>query len=269
MKKRNVVGLLFAASLLALACGHHPVDASSGADESEQTGTLRAALGNNGPTHDVASIEYRVVHSNQTCSDTPLAVRSVLLQSQPLPPSELPDGGGPLHPFADVFFTLPPGQYLVCAQPFQARGGFSNECARATTLATVMPGMTTEIVLVSQCTGQENGGLDTVTILNDPPIINSLNFIPSKFITACQQANLLLNATDPNGDALTIVWTVTTPTGNTQTVTGPSLIVFNPGGTTGDFDFVVTVTDPFGGTTSLRFTMHVLPCVTDGGAADG
>jgi hypothetical protein len=116
--------------------------------------------------------------------------------------------------------------------------------------------------------GQENGGLDGVTILNDPPIIDMLNIIPNKFITACQQANLIVRASDPNGDALTTVWTVTDPNGNTITRSG-TLLIFNPMGVTGDFGVRVTVTDPFGASTSLTLTMHVLPCDAGADASGG
>jgi hypothetical protein len=270
MKKRILVALLVAASLLPLACSHDALETGGAPNEGEQTGVLRAALGGNGPTHDVASFEYVVVHANQSCSDPPIAVRSVPLQPEPLPPSGLlPNGGGAQHPFADVFFVLPPGQYLVCATPFRQSGGHSNECSQASTTAMVAPGVTTEIVLVSQCTGQSNGAIDGITILNDPPVIDSLNIIPNKFITACQTANLIVQATDPNGDALTTVWTVTSPTGNTTTFNG-SLLIFSPRGQTGDFEVHVTVSDPFGASTSLTLTMHVLPCdPPDGGAGNG
>jgi hypothetical protein len=276
MKKRNLVGLVFTASLLPLACSSKAVEMSGDPNEAEQTGVLQAALGDNGPTHDVVSLQYTVVHSNQTCSDPPVAIRSVplALDGGSIPPSELPDGSppgaGPAHPFGDAFFVLPPGQYLVCVQPFKAGGGHSNECALATTFATVMPGVTTEVLLVSQCTGPQNGGLNGVTILNSPPTINALNIIPSKFITACpgSQANLIVQASDPNGDALAAVWTVTDPNGNSFTRTG-TLLIFNPRQVPGDFGVHVTVTDSFGASTSLTLTMHVVPCDPDAGAGGG
>jgi hypothetical protein len=231
---------------------------------------LRAALGGDSPTHDVASFRIDVVLAGQTCSDTPVATTIVPLQPEPLSLAPLfPKIDGGEHPFADALFVLSPDLYVVCGTPLQQTGEPSQECApTGETGALVTPGATTEILLVSQCTGANNGAVDSIAILNDPPVIDSLDIVPSKFITACEQATLAVQVSDPDNDPLATVFQVAAPDGTSTTTMGTQLL-FSPNGLTGDFQVTVSVVDPFNAQSSLEVTMHVSACDMDSGAGGG
>jgi PKD domain len=245
-------------SLVLVGCS----DAAGG--EGEGTGTLQAAL--NGTTqsdlrskHDVAKIRYDVLFKGQACTDKPLAEVTVALEDESLPSSLLPDGGSTQHPFGDALIVLAAGQYTVCATPLTAKGAPSAECPTTSTIAFIAEGVTTEIVMVSQCKGSNNGALDAITVLNTPPVIDNLIITPSKFITLCDSARLTVEATDPDGDALSFLWQLlgSNMRSTNQSINFRSLNL-------GTFQLKVTVSDPFGASTSLTVPIHVSPCADAG-----
>ena len=67
--------------------------------------------------------------------------------------------------------------------PLRKDGSPSTRCKTAEANATVVAESTTEIVVVSECTGSPNGDPDIVATLNDPPSIDGITIDPSKFIT--------------------------------------------------------------------------------------
>ncbi len=150
---------------------------------------------------------------------------------------------------------LAAGQYTVCATPLTASGAPSAECAPTSTLVFIAEGATTEISMVSQCKGSSNGAVDAVTILNSPPVIDNLIVAPSKFITLCESARLTVEASDPDGDALSFLWQLlgTNMSSTNQSINFRSLDL-------GTFQLRVTVTDIFGAKTSLTFPIHVSRC---------
>lgn len=90
----------------------------------------------------------------------------------------------------------------------------------------VVDQLTTEILLVSQCRGPERGALDVVGALNHPPIIETLNYNPSKFITCGEygqrpSVELCAKAIDPDSDPLEFVWT---QVGGDPVYSGPKVI---------------------------------------------
>jgi hypothetical protein len=216
-------------------------------------GRLSAALQFPLVQHDVTSVRFDVVTAGGSCDDPALATRTVTLESEPLPASVSGAGSG-MHQFADGLFVLAPGQYLVCATPLAAAGP-SADCGRAQSPAQVVAEQTNEVLLVSQCRGKPNGGLDVVVALNDPPQITGLDLAPSKFVTVCESVAITVTATDPDGDAITHAWAVLSgpagsslhPSGATATFSGPA----------GDYLLAVTATDVHGASTTLSFPVHV------------
>ena len=90
------------------------------------------------------------------------------------------------HIFGDHFFVLPVGCFDVTSEPLDAQQKTSKSCyaAHAKKVA-VVDGLTTEILLLSQCLGPGRGALDVVTALNHPPTVEDLVFEPSKFVSTC------------------------------------------------------------------------------------
>jgi hypothetical protein len=269
MRGVKLAGLLLPAAILPLACTGNVSGGGERSETNERTGTLNLSISGDGNNHDVASVSFTVVPQGQPCSGPAVQEKDVplqALQGETLPPfspdggSVLPEGGGGNHPFSDAFFVLNPGQFTVCASPFDAMGNPSAECQQATSDATVFAGATTEVLLVMQCTGTQNGGLDAVGILNTPPAITGLIIGPSKFIHTfpCENdvAIARAEASDPDGDALTFTWELL-DTGNS--ITGETITI-HAGTAVEDLQVLLIVADVFGASTSLQFPIHVSAC---------
>lgn len=115
------------------------------------------------------------------------------------------------HRFADYFVAVPPGCYDVVVQPMSpdGDGGWepSFDCAPAfENGVTVVGEHTTEIMLISQCMGDEIGGLDVIAALNREPEIDDLTFEPNKFVGDCEGTVVCVTASDPDCDPLEIVF---------------------------------------------------------------
>lgn len=118
------------------------------------------------------------------------------------------------HLGADLFITLEPGCYDVTAAPAAGFGvegiegdGFtpSADCSVASTAgAEVSDGQTTDVVLISQCVGDENGALDTLVTLNHPPVI-SLD-IDEKFNYECEPVTVCATIYDVDDDPIETEW---------------------------------------------------------------
>jgi hypothetical protein len=221
------------------------------------TGTLHANLTlGEGKAHDVAQAHYVVVPAGGSCTDVPIAEATGTIEEEALQGNLDPTGTETGRAFVDGLMVLPPGDYKVCVQPLQADGKPSTECEAVSADVTVTSEVTTEIVLISQCQGVANGGLDVVVGLNDPPVINDLDIGPSKFITTCQTAELTVDASDPNGDELSYDWSIVSgPAGGVLDENGATA-TFTPGAA-GDYELLVTVYDSTGGSTKLSFPVHV------------
>lgn len=230
------------------------------AKEPEATGYLRAAITVGGDHHDVTAIHYVVVDVAGSCNDAPLAETTSPLENEAIPGSVLPPGSG-THAGGDGLFVLPAGNYRICATPL-GLNGLSQECAPTEGPAAVIPGATSEIVLVSQCQGDPTGAVDTVVALNDPPQIVDLTIAPSKFILACETATIIATAEDPDGDAFTYAWSITTtPFGASPQLQGVNGVISFVTDVPGDYQVKVTLTDVHSGTSSLTFPIHVSPLV--------
>lgn len=131
---------------------------------------------------------------------------------------DAPYDAGSTHLFSDHFFWLPEGCYDVVAQPVDADGNPSGDCAPATADAVpVFDGQVTEIVLISQCEGDPAGGLDIVATLNHPPEILDVTYDDSKF--TCDEVTVCIEVYDPDGDPMDIVWSPKDPTQRPDDVT--------------------------------------------------
>ena len=150
-------------------------------------------------------VHFKVVSQDDDCSGEAVAEATKPLEDEALPVWLQPEGGGEAHPFADTLFTLPPGEYRVCATPLTANGEPSQECRPAERLATVFAEMTTEILLIMQCAGDPSGGLDVIAALNDPPRIDRLDIQPSKFITVCESALITVTADDHQPNPIVVL----------------------------------------------------------------
>jgi hypothetical protein len=228
--------------------------------DAEATGSVRlAVLG--GPSHDVTQFEIAIVEAGGDCNAGPVvASQLVTLETETLPPSL---GGGADHRFADGLFVLPPATYLACAKPLQASAAASTECAPASATVSVSGGVTNEVVLVSQCAGEENGGLDVAAALNDAPVVDDLHVSPSKFINLCESAAIQVAASDPDGDPLSYSWLVSgSPSGSTPLLTTAADSATFSTDTTGSYEITVTISDAHAAQTSLSFPIHVQdnPC---------
>jgi len=247
----SVVWLVAAGALVAGCSGGDP--AARGGD-GESVGTLQAKVVSASP-HDVTQVFYRVVAADQDCNGAALAERISPLEAEDLPASLQTPGSSGEHHFSDALFTLDPGQYRLCAIPQNAEGGVSAACGATEMIATVSPGVTTEVVLISQCNGNQRGGLDGVVVLNDAPVIDDLSIQPSKFIGTCEEATLTATISDPEGDAISAVaWQLLTP-GATLTGNGSSATFSATHA--GDYQVQVLATDANGGVGSLIVPVHV------------
>lgn len=237
-------------SAFAVACGGDP-NVPVG---TEQVGSINARLVSESP-HDVAQIFYRVVPADQDCNGTAVAERTSPLEVESLPTSLQPAGAGDQHRFSDALFTLDPGTYRVCAVPQTDIGNPSSVCAATESVAEVTPGVTTEVLLVSQCNGNQRGGLDAIVVLNDAPVVDDLSISPSKFIGTCEEATLTATVSDPDGDEIAaITWQLLTPG---ATLVGSGASATFTANTAGDYQVQVLVTDIYGGVGSLIVPVHV------------
>jgi probable HAF family extracellular repeat protein len=244
-------------ALAASACGGGPGGPTGG------TGHLHAALAGAATTHDVTEVHYRVVAGGSPCTAAAVAQMTIALRADVIPGA---DGGSGVA-FADAFFVLAPGMYHVCAAPL-AGAAPSADCAAVEGDATVTAEGSADLVLVSQCRGPDNGGVDVVTALNDPPVLIDLSVTPSKFVALGDTATIAAVARDPDGDALAFAFTVVSaPAGSTAPVVpiGPPNVPGPPQQTghatfapdvIGDYMLSVKVTDTHGASASLSFPIH-------------
>lgn len=243
------MGLGICTSAFASGCSSEPL----GNPEESGVGELRAAITSASP-HDVASVRYKIVDASASCADAAIAETVSVLEAEPLTSTIGPPGQGAAHRFADALFVLASGDYRVCAFPLTGEGSPSFDCAMAEQVASVTSGVTNEVVLVSQCEGAGTGGLDAVTVLNDPPTITSVGVAPSKFVGTCEDAVLTASASDPDGDDISYAWSLVSGsasligTGNTATFRATNA---------GDYSVQLTVTDVYGGVATLVVPVHV------------
>jgi len=109
------------------------------------------------------------------------------------------------HYGADFFIALDPGCYTVTATPVSAVHGTtftaSEDCGTATSdPVEVIGGYTTEITLISQCEGDLVGALDSLILLNTPPVV--IPNIENKFNNQCETVSICAQGWDPDDDPI-------------------------------------------------------------------
>lgn len=193
----------------------------------------------------------------RTCDDTPVTSGTAGLSPLKLPGGlstfqDAPYDADSAHSFADRYFLLDAGCYLVDATPLDGDGTPVEECSAVLDKQVVVSdGDTTEILLISQCEGAERGGLDVIGSLNHPPEIDNLTYTPSKFVACPQTVEICVDASDPDSDPMRVDWSVLSgPVPETPVAISESTsangslrecIAFEPG--VGEWTIEVTVFD--------------------------
>lgn len=161
---------------------------------------------------DVAGFRYIVNKCGKTKNpevDTVQLFEDMTLPGGIVPFVDAPFDGDSSHLFSDYFMSLMPGCYDVKVQPITKKNKNSKDCqpVEATGIH-VKEGKTREILLVSQCRGEESvGALDVVAGLNFPPQITDIDYSTEKFIT-CEQDEIVIcaEAYDPDRDPMVFDW---------------------------------------------------------------
>ena len=189
---------------------------------------------------DVAGFSYTIT-AVDCATGEPLVPEFTQTVVEDLADAVIPGGDGSLegapydansqHLFADHFFWLPEGCYDVLVQPLDENGEPSEDCHPAhNNNVQVYDGLTTEILLISQCEGDGAGGLDVIATLNHPPQILDLTYEPSKFVCAGEEVEICIEVSDPDNDPLTMAWRPRQRGGRivseTQTVTPEGTTIF-------------------------------------------
>ena len=248
--KRETLGLVLLCAAAAAGAG---CATATDVDANTPAATITAALDFGALDDDVSGVRFDVVAAESACGDDAIATETRALESEALPAS-LAGAAGAQRPFADALFVLEPGEYRVCATPLSGDAP-STRCAAAEMLVKVAAGETHEIVLIAQCSGSGNGGLDVVVALNDPPRITAITLDPSKFITVCEALAISVKAEDPNGDAVEYGWALSAgPDGGSLLADGDAATF---SGSAGDYLITATATDVHGNASSLAFPIHV------------
>ena len=251
MRSRLIDVFGVSVALAAVSCG-----ADSGPQE-EETGSLTLRVELSDVLHDVTAVRLDVVAADQDCSSEPLFTQTVSFSDDSFP-------GAETRPYASAIFVLSAGAYRVCAAPLVGDGP-SAECGTTDGFAEVASGTTTEVMLTSQCGGEENGGLGVVVTLNDRPEIEQVVLDPSGFISVCESVELAAVASDPNEDELVYTWSVLSgPDGGSLHPDGERATF---SGQPGDYGLLLDVSDGHGGATSLSFPIHVADAVCEVPAA--
>lgn len=222
MNMRNVLYPALCVGLLAAACTGTDVEDVTPEDLSA-TG-LALSMDYLGDT-DVKGFRYIVTACG---SEYPVVDKNKYLEDLTLPGmipafEHKPFDAHSKHLFSDHFMVLPKGCYDVKVIPIKDDKQPSKDCAKASAHdVKVYDGLTTEILLVSQCKGEKRGGLDVIAALNHPPVIKNLKFDPSKFLKCPEYGKpeviLCATAYDPDKDPLEFEWT---QIGGPDVVKGP------------------------------------------------
>jgi hypothetical protein len=244
---------------------------------------------------DLGGVRYTVTEVDCNTGD-PIVPANVETADVDLADMFIPGGNGTFedtpydadseHLFADQYFDLAPGCYDVLVEPIQENGDLSRDCWSAHQDGVeVFASSTTEILLIMQCRGEDNGGLDVIATANHPPSIDDLQFDPSKF-TCEETTRVCVTVSDPDSDPVEVTWNVgagTQVVSSTQEVNADGEIVAcatieatgGPGtyqvaatvhdmgyDDNGDLvtieDLLIAQGDPHPSRATLRFPFHVL-----------
>ncbi len=256
----NAAALLVGLSLAAVGCagtgsdgGNHGDGGGAEGGGSRADGELSVALGAAG--HGVTGLRIDIVRADGDCSSSVVATHTLLVDAE-LPADS--DEAAPSEP-ARQSFTLPAGEFRVCVTPLSGDAP-SDRCDSGEALASVSAGETTEAALTLQCRGEDDGVIQTIVELNEAPNIEALAIDPGISITVCDRVTLSLDASDADGDTLTIEWAAGDPLRlrpyeGTLEANGPEATFSAT--VAGNYIVTVTVDDGNGGRDELRVDIEV------------
>ncbi len=203
MKRLGLLAAVIFGFVICTGCSQVLDDESS--PEPEETG-LGLSVDFQGNT-DVAGFEYAIYE----CGERSVVAGGIKdLEDLVLPGmipgfEDMPFDARSRHLFSDFFTVLDAGCYDVEVEPVDKYGAAVEECSPASeSNVEVLDGQTTEILLISQCTGPEKGALDVVAALNHPPELSSIKF--SKFNRECERVKICASASDPDTDPIRFSW---------------------------------------------------------------
>jgi hypothetical protein len=241
------------AALVVAGCGSQPA-AQLG------DGTLQATVRLAETQADVTEITVRVVAGGGSCADEPIVEQNLAVEQVPLPDELAAPGAGDEHRFSSGLFVLPAGSYHLCATPLMDDGRPSSACSSAEADLTVVAGTTSDLVLVAQCDGDASGAAGVIALLNTAPSISDLQLSPGRFIQTNQQVSIEVSASDPDGDAISYHWAVSSaPAGAQADLTGSGAQATFRTATAGSYEVEVTVTDAYEGQSSIALPINVEP----------
>jgi hypothetical protein len=230
-------------------CGSEP-DSPDG-----RVGSLHASVELSEVQHGVSAVHLKVVAAGEDCAGSPISEQVVSLEAEALP-EPLAEGG--THAFGGGLFVLPEGSYRICATPLTGNEP-SETCDATDTEVTISSGITSEVMLVSQCGKASNGGAGVIVALNDAPVITRVELDPSQFISICETVTLTATASDSNEDELDYSWSIAAgPSGGRLSSSGAGATFSGP---VGDFSLSLVVSDSHGGSAELTFPIHVSDAV--------
>ncbi|MFU8803878.1 MAG: hypothetical protein ACNA8W_08735 [Bradymonadaceae bacterium] len=209
MMKRYGLAIGLAGLIGLGGCGLSTTDSEPGTSEEETSSTGLALSVDYLGGSDVAGFHYLV----KTCGGKVVMVdkrkdlEDLILPGMIPAFENEPFDAHSKHLFSDHFMVLPAGCYDVKVQPMTKNHEKSGDCSAAKAFGVeVLDGLTTEILLVSQCKGAERGGLDVIAALNHPPVLKTVKHDPSKFVFECEETVVCATAYDPDNDLLEFDW---------------------------------------------------------------
>ena len=202
---------LLCATLVCVGCAQDNASESSPEDSVIQGISLASTIA---ASSDVTGIRFEFQQVD--CEDG-TAIGDPIVVVKELEPYTVPGGISELedepldadseHLFADAFESLEAGCYDVTATPVQEDGTASEMCASATKEGVeVTAGQTTEVILINQCSSEDSGAIDAISVINHEPEIDDVYFEESKFTTCEEEIVICAEVTDPDGDPLEFVW---------------------------------------------------------------
>jgi len=255
MKRIQSALLAVPIALVAVACGEQTPETPS----TDDVGVLSLAHGieDEDGARDVGAVRFTITDGDETFVET------VAIEEETLPDSADPGLSG--SRFASHLMLLEAGTWDVTAEPLQADGSASEECAPASGQAEIIANVTTQLVLLSVCDVETLGGLSTVLTTNSPPFVEELDLSNSGFICNGESVVMAAEAHDFDEDAVSYAWSVVgLPAGASATdyclgTNGDAVSAFSAA-VIGEYTLRVEVTDGRSGSTAFEFPIHVSGC---------
>lgn len=167
---------------------------------------------------------------------------------------------GGKNKFSDKFFVLQAGTYCVEAAPLNSDGWRVDACSLAQGGPyQITPSQTNTVMLVSNCGGADNGGLNPTVVENHKPLITELLFDRGQSIGTCETLHVTAAANDPDNNTITYEWLVQTKPGSDTDFDASSLdnVYTFRSFVPGDYAIELRVCDFFQFCAFMDFTIHV------------